>query len=256
MAFDGSQIQVLLGDPRSNFTYPRPCWGEEAKTATRLGDPRYIVFDWVGHGSNLQSDAIWRADPDGSNPLRLSNGETDTYPLCSPDGQTVLFLDYNALEIKRVPVAGGVPEVVPGGKINGASNIGVMGISPDGKMLAIPVLSGSGSSRPSWWIALLPLDAGPSPRVRRLELQPPLDDESVEVGFAADGKALLYESAKNGVGNLWVRPFDGGPSRQLTHFTSEESAGFRLSPDGQTILMVRRHTDSDVVLLHDSNAPQ
>jgi hypothetical protein len=85
-----------------------------------------------------------------------------------------------------------------------------------------------------------------------VRLNPPLDEKSLEIGFTADGKALMYESAKTAVGNIWVQPLDGRPSSLITHFDSDQSARFPLSPNGESLLLVRRHDDSDVVLFRDS----
>jgi hypothetical protein len=62
---------------------------------------------------------------------------------------------------------------------------------PDGNTIALPVHLGD----QGWRIALLPVADAKTP-VRRVKLDPPLDDNSFELGFTADGKALMYDPPK------------------------------------------------------------
>ncbi len=48
------------------------------------------------------------------------------------------------------------------------------------------------------------------------------------------------------------KPFDGSPGKQITDFKSEEITDFRWSFDGKQLAIIRGHTDSDVVLIRDS----
>jgi Tol biopolymer transport system component len=99
-------------------------------------------------------------------------------------------------------------------------------------------------------IALVPLDAGAEPQTRMID-----PDARVKghLSFTSDGKALIYSILENGVGNLWMQPLDGSPGRQITNFTSEVIEAVHLSPDGKSIGMIRSQTESDVVLLRDSD---
>jgi hypothetical protein len=56
------------------------------------------------------------------------------------------------------------------------------------------------------------------------------------------------------VENLWLQPLDGSPGRQFTNFPAELINTYQWSPDGKSIGMIRMHTESDVVLLHDTGA--
>ncbi len=50
-------------------------------------DGKYLVFaSWRSGKSNL-----WRVDADGTNLTQLTDGEADTRPQCSPDGQSVVY---------------------------------------------------------------------------------------------------------------------------------------------------------------------
>ena len=71
--------------------------------------------------------------------------------------------------------------------------------------------------------------------------------------FEAEGKAVAYPIRENEVDNNWVQPLDGSRGRQITNFDSEQILNFRWSPDGKSLCILRGHTDSDVVLLQESN---
>jgi Tol biopolymer transport system component len=70
--------------------------------------------------------------------------------------------------------------------------------------------------------------------------------------FTPDGKAVVYSVRANGVDNLWYHPLDGSKGHQMTNFSSEQIVGFAWSPDGKTLGVLRQHTESDVVLLRQS----
>jgi Tol biopolymer transport system component len=150
----------------------------------------------------------------------------------------------------RVPINGGTPEIVPGTIVAHTifSSPG-FAISRDGKWLAILLnqieSNGPGTNK----IALIPLDAGPSPAVRLLD---PDSRVAQNPQFTPDGSAVVYPIRENGVDNLWLEPLDGSRGRQITNFESDEIQNFHYSPDGKTLGVFREHTESDVVLLHDT----
>lgn len=123
-----------------------------------------------------------------------------------------------------------------------------MGISPDGKTLVYGIeMVNPDAAAGTHKIALLDVATLSSPRF--LEANPRI---SKGVQFTADGKAVAYPVAENGVDNVWVQPIDGGPGQQITHFNSEQILSFHWSPDGKNLGVLRGHTDSDVVLLQES----
>ena len=60
----------------------------------------YILVNWEYH-AGIQGSTIWRINPDGSNPVQLSDGEHDMSPACSPDGKWAYYLD-SLLTLKRL----------------------------------------------------------------------------------------------------------------------------------------------------------
>jgi len=73
------------------------------------------------------------------------------------------------------------------------------------------------------------------------------------LNFTPDGKAVAYPIRENDVDNIWVQPLDGSRGRQITNFASEQILNFHWSPGGKSLGILRGHTESDVVLLRESN---
>jgi serine/threonine protein kinase len=235
MDANGNNPNQLVSDPSANILSLSQCGA-------------YLVFPWAFH-DNTNSVSIWRVNTDGSHPLKLADEKFDTFPVCSANQNWVYYWPNNK-QLWRVPLDGsGKPEPIPGSIVAGGflSGRGI-GISPDGKTLAYVVeIINSDSATGTHKIALLDVATLSSPRF--LEANPRI---SKGVQFTADGKAVAYPVAENGVDNIWIQPIDGTPGRQITHFNSEQIYSFHWSPDGKNLGILRGHTDSDVVLLQES----
>src|SRR5439155_5779297 len=55
---------------------------------------------------------IWRSEADGTGLHRLTEGKRDTFPMCSPDGKTVFYIDMTVPAYMKVSIDGGQPERV------------------------------------------------------------------------------------------------------------------------------------------------
>ncbi len=237
MSIDGTNKATLLSDPSAQVIRPWGCPGG-----------RHIVFVWANHASNKTVD-IWRVDTDGSNPKQLTYGATDVAAICSPDGMSMYYDSLDTLQVLRVPIDGGAPEVVPGTTMSGRLSVAPgIGLSPDAKRLVFfapssdpKILGGK--------IVLVPLDAGPEPQVQFLDPDPRIERYPQ---FMPDGKAVVYIIRESGVDNLWLQPLDGSPGRRITNFKTDSIQTYQFSLDGKTLGVMRTHIDSDVVLLHDT----
>jgi serine/threonine protein kinase len=234
MSADSGDKTNLLNDSAAQIIQP-----------TSYQGGRYIVFVWAGRSAGNKAN-IWRLNVDGSNPKQLTDGMQDIEPECSPDGRWVLYDDVQDLQIKRVSIDGGTPEIVPGTVLPAGYFYYGLTIARDGKLLAFLTVDTKAAGRHQ--IALVPLDAGPTPSRRMLDPDPRVADAPQ---FTPDGNALVYPIRENGTGNLWLQPLDGSRGRQITNFESDAISSFRFSPDGKTIGVLRSHTESDVVLLRD-----
>ena len=201
---------------------------------------KYLVLSW-DHGDGTTMN-IWRTDADGSNPLKLTEGDEDLSPVCSPDQKLVYYINAVEDQIYRVPLDGsGKAEAISGG------NQGFLGldISPDGKRLAAAVEKREGQGY-SVKIALFDVGSESPPRI--------IDCTNCTgaVQFKPDGKSVISLIRENGVNNIWEQSLDGFAGHPITDFKSEQIMSFSLSPDGKSLAVVRGHSDSDVVLLQET----
>jgi eukaryotic-like serine/threonine-protein kinase len=244
---DGRVETTLMSDPSSRMLSVQSC-GE-----------RYIVLSWAFHGGTNRA-WIWRANPDGSNPIALTKGTFDFRPVCSPDGKWVYYYAGAPHFMMRVPVEGGVAQPVPGSEVPLMYGGGVgQALSPDGKLLAFdadltaPNDPQSAISR----LAVVELDSKAQSSPRLISPDPRISggiqsgNYNDDLMFAPDGKSLAYVIRDKGVDNVFVQPLDGTPGHQITNFTSDTITQFQWSADGKTLAIARRHGTSDVVLLQE-----
>jgi Tol biopolymer transport system component len=238
----GAPLARVIGDPNAYIAGISAC-GEH-----------YFVLQWAFHGGG-NNYPVWRVNLDGSNPTRLTSGTYDGRPVCSPDGKMVYYEPTGGkTRIDRISIDGGKPETVPGSDVPKAFGVGVgHAISPDGKLLALNAeisldIQGSPGDR----IVLIALDgSGAAPR--SLPADPRLSSGRLNnaMTFTPDGKAVAYPIREAGAENIFVQPIDGSPGHQVTNFTSQNISNFQWSPDGKTLVIARRESSSDVVLLKE-----
>jgi serine/threonine protein kinase len=245
---DGSKLSELISDP-----------GAAVVNLVRCSNT-YLV-DWSFHAGK-DGTAIWKINPDGSNPEEVGKGNSNTSPACSPDHKWVYYLD-TLLTWKRVPADGsGPPQVIAGTSVPDMYEyLGNIDFSPDGKRFMVVAMSEDRATRATHInLVLLNLDAGPGSTSQVIAPDPRMSAgmlaSTIYTGgpkFSPDGKAIVYDIIDKGVGNLWWQPFDGSPGRPITNFTSGTINTFRWSPDGKSLGVTRAHDISDVVLLRETN---
>jgi serine/threonine protein kinase len=207
---------------------------------------RYLLLLWAFR-RGTSSVNIWRTDADGSNPLQLTTGKQDDIAGCSPDVKWVYYIDWEASQLRRVPLDGGNSEPVPVQQIPNTYLIAAR-LSPDGKLLAYAV-NGEHGADPR--IVIFEITAKASRLIKAHE------HISGRIEFTPDGRALVYPVRDKGVDNLWVQPLEGtSPGRTLTNFDAEQINQFHWSGDGKTLGILRFHTNSDVVLVKQTELPQ
>ena len=128
-----------------------------------------------------------------------------------------------------VPIEGGTPTQITDGLMQFPD------VSPDGKSLAF--LRINASNPPAIIVCDLPgcktlMRLPPTPTITRLRWTP-------------DGRGIAYHKDSN----VWIQPLDGGPARQLTHFTDGRSIpDFAWSRDGKRLAVARMSVSNDIVL--------
>ena len=193
--------------------------------------------------------SIWRTDADGSNPLQLTKGRQDRMPICSGDLKWVYYFNGDAQELRRVPLNGGESQPLTNTLVPDSAIVGHFGLSPDGILLAYPVIVGGTGTNQKILIFNLSSETASRPRV----LEAP-QRISGGVQFTPDGKALAYPVRDKGVDNIWIQPLsESSLGRRITDFKSEQITDFRWSPDGKILAVLRSSTDSDVVLIQEKD---
>ena len=205
-------------------------------------DNRFIVF----HSNRSGIFQIWRMDRDGSNPVQLTTGNSESnWPQFSSDGKWVFYQHFEpgtSATIWRVPIEGGTPaKVVDGFVIRPA-------ISPDGKWLGF--WQNDGQPNTLWRLAIFSLESGKQARTFEVA-------STVQVGWdsllrwSADSQSLTFVDNRGGRENIWSQPIDGSSAKQLTDFTDRDIFSFDWSREG-TLVASKGVITSDVVLISDA----
>jgi len=230
----------------SDSSVKTPLTTEEGFLATdssACSDGRYIVFNGLSLGGKRTMN-IWRMDVGGGNLKQLTRGKSDALPVCSPDAHTVFYVDAEG-KLTTVPLESGTAK-----RIAEQPVFSRFDVSPDGKLAAFATYH-PGELKEK--LALLAIDSGQI--LKFLDFERPRAESSATLGsirFARDGKAVIYPVRNGGTANLWLQPLDGSPGKQITDFKSEEISDFHWSFDGRKLGLIRGHTESDVVLIRDS----
>jgi eukaryotic-like serine/threonine-protein kinase len=198
-------------------------------------DGRHIVFVSERAGS----DHIWRMDLDGGALKQLTRGKNDYFPSLSPDGRWVLYESSTSgsPSLWKVSIDGGEPTQLS------AASAGRPWVSPDGKWIACFY---QGQKDGNFKVAIMPF-AGGEPTLVEGMAQP----ELFIIRWSPDSRALTYIATQQDVSNIWSKPIDGGPARQLTNFTSDRIFRFAWSRDGKFLACERGMVINDAILLSE-----
>jgi serine/threonine protein kinase/Tol biopolymer transport system component len=234
-----SSSGMSLLDPQSGSTTRLVENGVALVNApSACADGRYVVFSSAAKADKVIN--IWRVDASGGNLKQLSNGKVDQFPLCSPDGRWVIYEDaVGGNRLMKVPIDGGTAENISD------QLAAAFDISPDSKTIAVAAFGHLGEH-----VEMLVLTSIDSNRaLKTLQFERP---RTGPVRFSHDGKSVVYSFRHAGVDDLWSQPLDGSPGKQITDFKSEHINDFHWSFDGSKLGVIRGHTDSDVVLIRDT----
>jgi serine/threonine protein kinase len=207
------------------------------------GFPNYLSFTDCAGGyvvfNNYTSRSIelWRAEIDGSNPIKLADGVT--FNECSPDGKWVLYFSGGGLH--RIPVEGGpATEVVS----SSGNQIGQSAVSPDGRWVAYRYTQHSPKTMSR--LAVIPATGGNPVQ----DFATPGDANGLR--WAPDGKGLQFLVTRKGITNVWEQNLSGGEPRPVTNFSDGLLFDFSWTRDGSSLLVARGEITQDVVMLSTS----
>lgn len=219
-------VKIISPDPHRSYLQPSSC-GQKS-----------VVFSGAERkGTPL---GLWKMDLETGALTQLTKGPSNLFAQCTGDGKWIIYGDNINSELMKVPVSGGNPQAVsPDAKTIWFD------ISSDGKLLLYATFS-----RNAPLVHVVSLDTWKELKTVSLgstRLTRPM------VRFMPDAKGVMYQLDENGVSNLWVQPFDGGPSREFTHYTEDGIQDFHWSPDGKKLGIVRVRASRDAVLFTDTS---
>jgi Tol biopolymer transport system component len=218
-------------------------WSDALDQAASCQSGRYVVFSSADPKSSMGNRILWRADTTNNEIIKLTDGEFDASPACSPDGKWIYYVQFNSQQTKlqKVALEGGASKAVIGMFV---LPLGI-DVSRDGRLLAF--FSGEE-------IGAVDIETG---RVVGKFARDPRwgssNGQSPYPRFTVDSKALAYIVHVNGVDNIWAQPLDGSTAYPITSFKSDEISDFHWSPSGDRLGVVRGRTDSNVVLIRQAN---
>lgn len=217
---------IISPDRRHSYWQPSSCGKGSIvfSGAERKGDPL----------------SIWKMDLETGALTQLTKEPEGLLAQCTGDGKWIIYGDNKNSKLMKVPTGGGNPQAVsPGAKTIWFD------ISSDGKLLLYATFS---RNAPLFhvvsldtWKELKTVSLGTAHVTRGM------------VRFMPDAKGVMYQLRENGVDNLWVQPFNGGPSKEFTHYTEDGISDFHWSPDGKKLGIVRVRASQDAVLFTDTS---
>jgi serine/threonine protein kinase/Tol biopolymer transport system component len=226
MNLDGDNRTLLTRDANEN-RYPR-----------MSADGRTIVYISV----TPKGTELCRMNADGTGRRVLSVATPNTAADVSPDGRFVIFEKLHAtadgagVVIARVPIDGGPAEVLTG---IGSSR---PRYSPDGSLIALYTRDPKTRT-----LELTVIDAVTRQEVKRLDFAPPFT--ASDIGWTADGRGLIANTAPSDRANLWLVPLDGSAPQKLTRFDERHIMAFVPLPDRKGWVIARGTLSRDAVLI-------
>ena len=136
-----------------------------------------------------------------------------------------------------VPIEGGEPTEI----VNTFAQAGSVDVSPDGGRLAFV------SSEAQNQFVVMVCDLPSCTNRQRLPLPTNSSPGTRSMRWTPDGRSIAYVDINGS--NIWSQPLDGGPPRQITHFSDRQIASFAWSRDGKRLAVARTTTTNDIVLL-------
>jgi hypothetical protein len=197
-------------------------WAAQRAHAAFPGQNGKIVFG--SERGTLDDDEIFVMDPDGSNPVNLTNvaDDTDSIPALSPDGTKIAFVSNrdgnNEIYLMNADGSGQTRLT------NNSADDSQPAFSPDGTKIAFS------SDRSGISSEILVMNADGS-------AQTPLTSNTSPEGqaaFSPDGAKIFFGSSRDGNNEIYVMNADGSSQTRLTNNAASDQ-DLNVSADGQRI---------------------
>jgi Tol biopolymer transport system component len=230
----GNHLNISVVDPDGSNQIPLTNAGDNYTPATSP-DGRFIVFT----SNRTGGFNIWRMNAeDGSDLKQLTFGVADSYPSCSADSQWVFYDNQSSSRITvwKVPIDGGEPVQLT------TEYARMPVVSPDNQFMACRYYAENGQRK---GIAIIPVRGGPPLKVLT-EISGGLFQR---VQWMANGHALTFINAADGVSNIWSYNLDDGSKQQLTHFKDDQIFTYAWSPDNKQLACERGAELNNVITL-------
>jgi DNA-binding winged helix-turn-helix (wHTH) protein len=198
---------------------------------------------WIAMGSLDTETAlsIWYMRRDGSGLRRLSRGQEDILPVCTPDGQWAIYANNSSVgepAIFRVATGGGMPQRIGGATVWFA-------LSPDGQKLAWFGPKGNGVAL---FIQDLRSGVVSSGMMVLANLVP-----SRSLAWTPDQRDIYFTVHDAKADAIWEVALDGGASVKVFELPGRFLATISISPGGKRLGVVTAHPVSDAVLIEDDD---
>jgi eukaryotic-like serine/threonine-protein kinase len=230
-----------------------------ASSLPRLHSPRWspdgrsIVYVAGGVYFAIGEDMLGNTEPSAIRIVTLATGAeqalttgdaTDTSPIWTPDGRSVLFVsdrgggrDVYRLRLMRSGAPEGAPE-----RMTSGLNAHSISLSKDGKLMAYSSLS----FRANIWSAPIPADrVATTAEATQLTFG---SEKTEKLAISPDHQWLAFDSDRSGNADIWKLRLGNAEPQQVTRDPAPEFAN-DWSPDGTEILYhsIRPGTRRDVM---------
>jgi serine/threonine protein kinase/Tol biopolymer transport system component len=192
-------------------------------------DGKHVVYTAFHQGAF----ELWRAEADGSSPVKFPLAGLVGGGACTPDSKSAIYAANDG--IWRVAFDGGAPT-----KLDVPLTLVVY--SPDGKLVSYFSQKIEGDTMQSRMIVAPAAGGAPL-----YTFDTPYGMQSVR--FTPDSKAIAFMLNRNRATNIWEQPLAGGPPVQLTKFTKDDMFAYAWSHDGKLLAFSRGRRKTDVVLM-------
>ncbi|MDQ1410839.1 MAG: eukaryotic-like serine/threonine-protein kinase [Acidobacteriaceae bacterium] len=199
-------------------------------------DGRTVVF---GTNSAL-GDRVWKIDIQTGVSSALTNGPSESFPMCGGTGNSVFYLEQGngSSFIFKLPFTGGPPV-----RLSDRTAFSPPFPSMDGRHVAFATPGKDGK------VMLAVVSAENGELEAQPTIPPTLDQTAHSADWAPDNRSMSLSDVRSGTPNIWSLPVIGkGPERQLTHFNSGVFWAFHYTRDGKSVAYARGNDQSDVVL--------